>query len=102
MHQTVKKPLSEAPKLPQTEQEMLRISKSLLKKVDPPSSLTKTTAQPLTQIKEDAAVEMIRRMKREKAMKIIKQYRVYRLRVCVKKRAAARKIVRFYMQRRKA
>ena len=48
--------------------------------------------------KEDAAVEMIRKMKREKAVKIARQYRAYRLRVTVKKRIAARKILRHYRQ----
>ena len=48
--------------------------------------------------KEDAAVEMIRKMKREKAVKIARQYRAYRLRVTVKKRIAARKILRYYRQ----
>ena len=48
--------------------------------------------------KEDAAVEMIRKMKREKAVKIARQYRAYRLRVSIKKRIAARKILRYYRQ----
>ena len=67
-----------------------------------PSSLNKTAdiLPPSTQTKEDAAVEMIRKMKREKALKILKQYRAYRLRLKINKRAAARKIVRFYIQRK--
>ena len=48
--------------------------------------------------KEDAAVEMIRKMKREKALKVIKQYRAFRFRINLKKRIAARKIWRYYWQ----
>jgi hypothetical protein len=42
MNQTMRRPLFEAPKLPQSDQELLRISKSLLKKVDP-SNLKRNT-----------------------------------------------------------
>ena len=63
----------ESPKLPQTDQELVRISKSLLKKVDP--GMLKAAPKVNTSVmisKEDAAVEMIRKMKREKAMKIVR------------------------------
>ena len=99
MNQTMKRPLFEGPKLPQSDQELLRISKSLLKKVDP-SHLKRTTqvSGAVMISKEDAAVKMIRKMKREKAVKIARQYRAYRLRVTVKKRIAARTILRYYRQ----
>ena len=63
----------EAPKLPQNDQELVRISKSLLKKVDP--AMLRTAPKVNTSVmvsKEEAAVEMIRKMKREKAMKIVR------------------------------
>jgi hypothetical protein len=99
MNQTMRRPMFEGPKLPQSDQELLRISKSLLKKVDP-SNLKRNTevSGPVMVSKEDAAVEMIRKMKKEKALKIARQYRAYKLRVCVKKRMAARKILRYYLQ----
>ena len=99
MNQTMKRPMFEGPKLPQSDQELLRISKSLLKKVDPSNlNRNKEVSGPLMISKEDAAVEMIRKMKREKAFKIARQYRAYKLRITIKKRVAARRILRYYRQ----
>lgn len=82
---------------------MFRISKSLLKPVDatklrerkPLATLyAKTESVSHAIAGESAALEIVKKMKREKALKIARAYRSYRLRHQVKRRAAARKVRR--------
>lgn len=42
--------------------------------------------------KESQGVEIIRKMKREKALKILRAYRAYKFRILIRKRIAARMV----------
>lgn len=77
------------------QQEFLRISKSLLTKVDP------ARLQLQTPSKEAQSLDFIRKMKREKLERIARAYRAYALRRCIKRRSAARKIIRWMVRRRR-
>lgn len=71
--------------LPKTEQEFIKISKALLQRVD----ISKREVPPS---KESQGVEIIRKMKREKALKILRAYRAYKFRILIRKRIAARMV----------
>jgi len=85
------------------EQHLFRISKSLLKPVDatrlrerkPLATLyTKSVSVSHTVTGgESAALEIVKKMKREKALKIGRAYQSYRLRQLVNRRIAARKVI---------
>ena len=66
--------------------EIVRISKAMLREVN----------VGVVKKEEVPGVEMVRRMKKEKAAKILRAYRAYKLRSTVLKRIAARKISRWY------
>ena len=50
-----------------------------------------------TTTKESQTLDIIRRMKKEKAMKIAKAYRVYKFKTHLKKRSGARKVTYLYV-----
>jgi hypothetical protein len=97
----IRKPIEEVRET--TEHHLFRISKSLLKPVDatklrdrkPLATLYAKSESATHPIAGDsAALEIVKKMKREKALKIARAYRSYRLRQLVKRRAAARKVNR--------
>lgn len=51
--------------------------------------------------KASKAVEIVRKMKKEKALKIANAYKVYRLKKLLRERYAARKILRWLTQIRR-
>jgi hypothetical protein len=72
--------------LPKTEQEFIKISKTLLQRVDISNSKREVPS------KESQGVEIIRKMKREKALKILRAYRAHKFRTLIGKRIAARMV----------
>jgi hypothetical protein len=90
--------------LPQNEQEMTRISKNLLKKIDPKDLQVKNQVKTHgagMETKESQTLDFIKRMKREKSLKIYRAFRAYKFRQTLKRRIAARKILHFLVKCKK-
>ncbi len=81
------------------QEHLFKISKSLLKPVDasklrerrPLATLYAKTETPV-RTGEAAALEIVKKMKKEKAVKIARAYSCYRLRTLLNRRIAARKV----------
>ena len=93
----IRKPIEESRDMSQQEH-LFKISKSLLKPVDASKlkerrPLATLYAKTEPKSGEGAALEIIRKMKKEKAMKIARAYSSYRFRRHLNRRIAARKVI---------
>ncbi|CDW91805.1 UNKNOWN [Stylonychia lemnae] len=96
--------------LNQSNQEIIKIHKSMLQKLEtgqiqPQQLLPKRQPKAqsivdISQTREDQTVDIIRKMKREKARKIWTAYRRYKFRLQIKKTIAVKKIQKWYRRQK--